>query len=147
MLQNGQIIESGSYNELIEQDKYFANLIRQYSSADENTENGNNENIPSENGTGNTLDFKVNKLVEKEEAQTGRVKIQVYIRYLKSISLVWCAIIAISYVLAESSNVSSSVWLSHWSKTASEVTERSTSISYLLIYGMEWPSNENNIWL
>lgn len=86
VLKEGQIAEYGTYSELLEAKKHFANLITQYFST-ESQEKGvdnlkekiikNNKNPVQQN--------KSSKLIEKEESQIGRVQWSVYSHYLKVI--------------------------------------------------------------
>lgn len=173
VLKKGRIIETGTYQHLMAQKKFFANLIEQYSNNNNNENDNNNGNAETENNindhgngddnannidnvqvrrrkatsmdgdTGQMVDklatnFKINKLIEKEVAQTGHVKGQVYGRYLKAISGVWCSAIIINYILSQASHASSGVWLSYWSADASNNIDHSnhhSTIYYLLIYG------------
>lgn len=142
VLQNGQITESGTYSQLIEENNYFANLIRQYSSSEQN----NSDDVPVDakgatventaaDAAPSTSNFTLKKLVEKEEAQTGRVKVAVYIRYMKALTTFWCLFIVISYIAANVCGAMANIWLSNWSRKTGTITERSTTVYYLLIYG------------
>lgn len=88
VLKEGQIIEYGSYSELLEQKNHFAHLISEYSvkeSHSEETEGkGNSEEDKLTEKNKDAADLKIgSKLVEKEESQIGRVKWSVYWQYLK----------------------------------------------------------------
>ncbi|KAF8763126.1 Multidrug resistance-associated protein 1 like [Argiope bruennichi] len=54
------------------------------------------------------------KLINIEEAETGQVKISVYMEYFKAVGHWWLAVIVISYIVWQAFAVESNVWLSEW---------------------------------
>lgn len=58
------------------------------------------------------------KLIEKEKIQSGNVKINVFLEYLKACRLWISAIFILMYILSMSSDMASSFWLSDWSNRA-----------------------------
>lgn len=156
VLNNGEISEYGTYEELMKQKNHFYDLIHQYSLNESNNseENGINDNKKeSKEGEGknNELNFKENKLVEKEETQVGNVKMSVYYKYMKAISTFWLVLFVGNYMLTQACSAGSSVWLSEWSKQNSKQINATDSNSttiykpsssdtfhYLWIYGTLW---------
>lgn len=136
VMKEGEIIELGSYNELLRQNNYFANLIQQYAhSESDNKDNKQSEEdkLADKSKDAANFNFKINKLVEKEETQTGRVKWSVYWRYLQAVTLFWWAIVTANYILSQVSSAGSSVWLSVWSRQAEN--DNSNAFYYLVLYG------------
>lgn len=84
VLKEGQIIESGSYGELLKQQGHFAHLISEYSHSEEAEEKSDDSEGKLAEMNKDAANFKIgSKLVEKEDSQTGRVKWSVYWQYLK----------------------------------------------------------------
>lgn len=160
VLRDGHIIESGSYQELMKNDNYFSNLIQQFSNnnanGDDDADYGqtisdvdkkqkktryyslNDQNVNIDNGDRKKSTMTTSKLIEKEVAQIGQVKLHVYGRYLKAISITWGIIILINYGLMQLSNAGSGVWLSVWSAESeqNDDMEHSDTMYYLTIYGL-----------
>ena len=134
VMQEGQIIESGSYVELLEKNGHFANLIQQYSVSENESKEGDSEEDKLTEKNKGAADFNLgSKLVEKEDTNVGRVKFSVYLRYIKAVTMFWCMLVAINYVFSQISSTGSSVWLSSWSRAAEKDT--SSTYYYLGIYG------------
>ena len=137
VLKNGSISETGTFNELMESNGYFSELIKQYSN---NTLDKNEEKEldkirkMSKSGTINESNIDKSKLVEVERVETGRVDLSVYSRYFKSISWFWCFMTVLIHALMQSAQVGSSVWLSKWSESNDKGVIDKTMF-YLLIYG------------
>lgn len=74
------------------------------------------------------------KLISSEELNTGRVRI--YFDYIKAIGIVSSLIILISYIVASSFTIGTSVWLSEWSNDAHTNNSQTVSSNERLeIYG------------
>ncbi|KAK3091915.1 hypothetical protein FSP39_023706 [Pinctada imbricata] len=58
---------------------------------------------------------KEDKLIQAEKVETGKVKMNVFYAYLKSIGLVLSIVIILFYILYNVSSVYSNIWLSEWS--------------------------------
>ncbi|XP_050728277.1 multidrug resistance-associated protein 1-like isoform X2 [Eriocheir sinensis] len=76
---------------------------------------------------------KVEKIIEAEKTETGRVQSAVYKYYIQSIGVLLLLLTLSCYVVAQSCIVGSSVWLSIWS----EDTDRNSTNTdmYLGVYG------------
>lgn len=55
------------------------------------------------------------KLIEKEFAQTGSVKMAVYLKYMRTIGVKICLVILIGLISSNLFQIGSSLWLSEWS--------------------------------
>ena len=134
VLKEGQISETGTFNELMERSGYFSELINQYSTnTSENEEDLSQIEKRIKSGTIKETNTDKTQLVEKEMAETGSVKLSVYMRYFKAVSFMWCIFVVINYMLYQTTYVGSSVWLAKWSKTADSGEQ--DSVFYLTIYG------------
>ncbi|GIX88296.1 multidrug resistance-associated protein 1 [Caerostris darwini] len=54
------------------------------------------------------------KLINIETAETGQVKMSVYLSYFKAVGHKWVALIFVAYVIWQAFAVESNVWLSEW---------------------------------
>jgi ATP-binding cassette, subfamily C (CFTR/MRP), member 1 len=128
-LEEGRIVESGTYDELISRDGDFSRLLRKYTNDDEDVEEIEEEIAPlppdkKPEKTGN-------RLMEKEERVTGSIKWQVYSTYARMGGGLW-TIPAILFAVAlyNTVNVMTGVWLSAW-------TDNKYNLSndiYMLVY-------------
>lgn len=77
------------------------------------------------------------KLIDIEEAATGSVGIDVYIRYFKSVGVYMCIAIGISNVLNQAAVVYSGIWLTHWAtdEAASNPNDYTWRNIYMGVYG------------
>ncbi|XP_076338372.1 multidrug-Resistance like Protein 1 isoform X1 [Tachypleus tridentatus] len=55
------------------------------------------------------------KLIQSETAETGEVKLSVYLTYFKSVGYLWVVAVVITYLAMQSFSVGSNIWLSAWS--------------------------------
>ncbi|KAF1316128.1 Abc transporter c family member 5, partial [Globisporangium splendens] len=89
----------------------------------------------------NALKADAGKLVDDEEREDGRVSKDVYVRYLNAIGgIKICVLLALIQVLWQAFQISSDLWLSHWTGGKlgaynEEETERNMTIYSLLCAG------------
>eukprot|EP00058_Branchiostoma_floridae_P021695 XP_002607185.1 hypothetical protein BRAFLDRAFT_118636 [Branchiostoma floridae] len=55
------------------------------------------------------------KLIQKEVAETGRVKASVFVEYLRSVGITLSVIICLLYCAQNAASIYSNIWLSEWS--------------------------------
>ncbi|CAH1274295.1 ABCC1 [Branchiostoma lanceolatum] len=60
-------------------------------------------------------DDKGDKLIQKEVAETGRVKTSVFVEYLKSVGITLSVVICLLYCAQNAASIYSNIWLSEWS--------------------------------
>lgn len=117
VLKKGYISEIGSYKELMDRKQHFAEFVHQFSTNVEETNNerrgsggsSNHEFSRSMSVTSNTsveIDHTKSKLIEAEKAETGKVKFNVYTRYLKAITIPWLSLLVIGYIGNQLASVS-----------------------------------------
>jgi ATP-binding cassette subfamily C (CFTR/MRP) protein 1 len=144
MIDDGYIIETGTYVELKRKEGAFTDFIksfvethqanqkiikemnqlqRQASKKSETTtgdeakkEEANNSNEPRAKSA-----RAGEKIIEKEKIESGRVKLRVALVYLKACSLVLSIVFIALNIISEGSNMSSSYWLSAWSNEADKI--------------------------
>ncbi|KNC82657.1 hypothetical protein SARC_05057 [Sphaeroforma arctica JP610] len=59
------------------------------------------------------------QLIESEVAATGNVSANVFMMYFESMGYLTCIAILVTYIFSQIFQLSSSVWLSHWSSVSS----------------------------
>nr|XP_039268709.1 multidrug resistance-associated protein 1-like isoform X3 [Styela clava] len=75
-------------------------------------------------------------LIVKETAETGRVKLSVYLSYAQSIGILLCMLICILYAMQNAVSIYSSIWLSDWSNDpVINGTQHKTTLR-LSVYGV-----------
>lgn len=116
LMNDGEISEQGSYNELMEKNGELARLMKSYV-GDENKKNEKAEVKEKENkaGTINNQPVKQGRMLEEERA-SGSVSFDVYINYLKALGgvLVVMGVLILS-LLTQGSRIGSDLWLVSWS--------------------------------
>ncbi|KAL0992606.1 hypothetical protein UPYG_G00095640 [Umbra pygmaea] len=131
----GEITEMGSYQELMERDRAFAEFLRTYANKEQEEEEA--DPAPKkvlENGgpvspigmlpaavrvDGDVIGKKaknaaVGKITEADKANTGRVKLSVFWEYLKAIGVVLSVVSLILFLCHHLASLFSNYWLSRW---------------------------------
>uniref|UniRef100_F6PGX9 Uncharacterized protein n=1 Tax=Ciona intestinalis TaxID=7719 RepID=F6PGX9_CIOIN len=77
-----------------------------------------------------------NKLIQSEKAETGSVKLSVFISYMNSIGFFLCFLICAFFILQNGAQIYSNIWLSEWSNDPlnPDGTQNGTEIR-LAVYG------------
>jgi ABC-type multidrug transport system fused ATPase/permease subunit len=132
VLKDGKVSDIGTYDNLMAQKGEFADLINQYSSNknDEPIEEVEAERLlEARKRTSTSISIHKNetktKLVENEKAETGEVKLIVYKKFAKSMSLFWTLLIIINYTAYNAASSYSSFWLSAWTSDTDHSRQRS----------------------
>ncbi|XP_029344396.1 multidrug resistance-associated protein 1 isoform X2 [Acyrthosiphon pisum] len=80
------------------------------------------------------------KLIESEKAETGYVKWDIYIQYIKSSGAIFCITSVLLTFLYQGFYISSSIWLSIWSHDDGSLTHETENDSkrfmHLTVYGL-----------
>ncbi|XP_028669919.1 multidrug resistance-associated protein 1 isoform X2 [Erpetoichthys calabaricus] len=147
---DGQITETGSYQELLDQGGAFAEFLRTYAGAEQGDaikpnleepnspttkdpkvmENGSlfrnrmsssssaktpvQSDVMGASGTPNKKNTEVGKLTEADKAKTGKVKLSVFIEYMKAIGVFLFLISILFFLCNHTASLSSNYWLSLW---------------------------------
>lgn len=168
VMKNGVVVDSGSYNDLMAKQGTFADYIAEFSQEDKNAEfevpletnklnfgRQNHERTMSEDDEiayiSNIMspeledDYMVGpteneKLIEKEVAEEGKIKLSIYWYYIRSGGLLlWCTSIIFN-ILYQSFSVSGNLWLTEWSTDpqllSNNTQNTSKKYTYLRIYSI-----------
>lgn len=109
----GRVLEQGSYNDLISNDSgEVTRLLKGVAPSRRNLMQEEEQNKDAEPKEAQ----KVNKkLMTSEERQTGTVKLNVYLKYIKAGGgYLLFSVVFFSYILSTGTNVAASVWVSIW---------------------------------
>ena len=146
VLKEGRISEQGSYEDLIQQKGEFAKFMSEYKSEEneECEESGGADGKAREE----RLSYRAGasgdraggsetgrKLIEKETAETGSVKVAVYWFYMRCLGLLGAVTAVAGQTLYSCSNVLVSQWLTWWTNsTFGNSTEPANRNMYLGVY-------------
>uniref|UniRef100_A0A7N8XN14 ATP-binding cassette, sub-family C (CFTR/MRP), member 3 n=1 Tax=Mastacembelus armatus TaxID=205130 RepID=A0A7N8XN14_9TELE len=125
----GQVSEMGSYQELLKQNGAFAEFLRNYALEDiiEEEENPKSRSVrrhgcsqrkhsePQEKKKPHEME----KLIQAETAETGRVKTKVYLEYVKAVGPLLSVVICFLYGCQSAAAIGSNIWLSQWTNDVS----------------------------
>ena len=122
VLNDGKMIQSGTYTQLMQQKGEFYELVTEFSKNEQETieqvTKRRDSVISNESAQSLTTDkpqANNNQLIEIEKPETGNVKLSVYIRYFKSMTFLWFCAILFGMIGSQIATVGSSIWLSIWS--------------------------------
>uniref|UniRef100_A0AAQ5ZNX8 ABC-type glutathione-S-conjugate transporter n=1 Tax=Amphiprion ocellaris TaxID=80972 RepID=A0AAQ5ZNX8_AMPOC len=110
VLVDGEITESGSYQELLSRHGAFADFIHTFASTERKESNmepvseTDQEQVPEDLG----------KLTEVDKARTGRVRLEMYKKYFKTIGLAIIIPIVFLYAFQQGASLAYNYWLSMW---------------------------------
>uniref|UniRef100_A0A8D3BVZ3 ABC-type glutathione-S-conjugate transporter n=1 Tax=Scophthalmus maximus TaxID=52904 RepID=A0A8D3BVZ3_SCOMX len=127
---DGAITESGSYQELLSRHGAFADFIHTFASTDGffitltfgsstfsrgDTNNSNLQNMePMSEADQEQVPEDLGKLTVVDKARTGRVKLEMYKKYFKTISLAIIIPIVFLYAFQQGASLTYNYWLSMW---------------------------------
>uniref|UniRef100_A0A8C7QHP7 ATP-binding cassette, sub-family C (CFTR/MRP), member 3 n=1 Tax=Oncorhynchus mykiss TaxID=8022 RepID=A0A8C7QHP7_ONCMY len=143
----GRVSEMGSYQELLQQNGAFAEFLRNYSL----------EDIIEDEATGTTICYysrgiqnslrsldlerkhaepdaekklpKVEKLIQAETTETGRVKSKVFWEYAKAVGPLLTLFICFLYGCQSAAAIGANIWLSQWTNDAAQnMTQENVSM-------------------
>ncbi|XP_048103810.1 multidrug resistance-associated protein 1 [Alosa alosa] len=172
VLVDGEITESGSYQELLSRKGAFADFIRNFATTERKestTQKGSRKSISRLSvtdfmpfsrdlsqeqligGDRNSVIIQnmeqmadsdpepmpedLGKLTEADQARTGRVKLEMYMEYFRTIGLAFILPVVFLYVFQQAASLSYSYWLSMW---ADEPVVNGTQVNTdmkLAVYG------------
>ncbi|KAG5438018.1 hypothetical protein PCANB_000365 [Pneumocystis canis] len=113
-LENGRIMETGNYSELISKQKYFYHFIQEFIKTEENEEISRDL---FEKGESKKEIHEPDILMQNEEREIGAIKWDIYIGFIKAAGgFLLIPVIILLLVLFEFTNIGHSLWLSFWSK-------------------------------
>ncbi|OQR74348.1 multidrug resistance-associated protein 1-like [Tropilaelaps mercedesae] len=120
MLNDGQIVEEGTYNELVEANGAFADLVRQLEDQQNRDvplprlkKEGDQEEKATEKGI--TAQKAAAQLIQSEDMKVGTVEWRIYFAYLGAVGCKWPTIVIIFSMLSVAFMLMSRDWLAMWS--------------------------------
>uniref|UniRef100_A0A8C8K4U7 ABC-type glutathione-S-conjugate transporter n=1 Tax=Oncorhynchus tshawytscha TaxID=74940 RepID=A0A8C8K4U7_ONCTS len=132
VLVDGEITESGSYQELLSRHGAFADFIHTFASNDRKesvTETAAQRGRTSLGDTNSTnlqgmepmseideeqVPEDLGKLMEVDKARTGRVRLEMYMEYFKTIGMAFIIPIVFLYAFQQGASLTYNYWLSLW---------------------------------
>nr|QUF59447.1 ATP-binding cassette transporter Abcc1-1 [Brachionus angularis] len=147
LIENGSIIESGSYHELInDKNTSFYQFIKNSFISHGSKEIGDGNSIKKDSNENNlSLDFnnKINenivgeKIIEVEKMETGNVKLDSILEYFKSCSFQLVCLFVFAYILMNVFQGLANFWLSDWSnQNIKETGDKINKNIRILVYAL-----------
>ena len=142
MIENGFIVETGTYENLIEQNGKFTQFMKAFLDANETNQEFIKsidtkssldkqasivEPIVLENDK--TIEKSTKKIVDKEIIESGSVKLKTIFEYFKACRLWLSFFFLLMYVLSNLADMGSNLWLSDWSDDAIKTTNNNNNSS------------------
>nr|QNH67943.1 ATP-binding cassette transporter subfamily C member 1 X4 [Brachionus plicatilis] len=120
LIENGSIIESGSYEDLMEKNGAFSDFMRTFI---ESKNSDNNEYELTEKNQSQTCTVKSTKtndeqLIQKEKIESGKLKSSIFLNYFRACNVYLIALFFCIYALSTIFQISSSFWLSQWTNNS-----------------------------
>lgn len=128
VMNEGTILEQGSFQELLNKKEYFYDLYSKFSSVEHEHEGKIEEkegeeiideietkSIKTTNQKTTKIEEKKEQLIKKEEKETGMISVNVIWRYLKNFGLIGVVICFILFTIAQLFTVSTNLWVTFWS--------------------------------
>ena len=143
VLSEGEITESGKYNELIESNGKFSDFVKQFSNTTQDGPSKQSPNllrIKSHTSDASGLEDGINsrftdsdehRLIESERMEKGRVKLRVYFSYFRNVPLISLGILFL--VLMAANELATNYWLSLWAEDG-DSKNKSSSTFRLFVY-------------
>uniref|UniRef100_A0A671LIK8 Canalicular multispecific organic anion transporter 2-like n=1 Tax=Sinocyclocheilus anshuiensis TaxID=1608454 RepID=A0A671LIK8_9TELE len=122
VLVEGRVSEMGSYQDLLKQNGAFAEQMSIMSNDPENPKKMSRRRRCSERrhpeSPSEKKELKVEKLIQAETTETGRVKLKVYWEYAKAVGPLLSLFICVLYGCQSATSIGANVWLSEWTNDA-----------------------------
>uniref|UniRef100_A0A8D0A4J0 ATP-binding cassette, sub-family C (CFTR/MRP), member 3 n=1 Tax=Sander lucioperca TaxID=283035 RepID=A0A8D0A4J0_SANLU len=129
----GRVSEMGSYQELLKQNGAFAEFLRNYALEDIiSIISADGENLRSRSVRRHGCSQRkhseqqekkkpqdMQKLIQTETMETGRVKTKVYLEYAKAVGILLSVLICFLYGCQSAAAIGANIWLSQWTNDAS----------------------------
>nr|APD26508.1 ATP-binding cassette transporter subfamily C member 1 X1 protein [Brachionus koreanus] len=146
MFENGKIVESGNYNELISLNGCFTRFVNNNSFVN-NTEKENDENksefvqkpVKEESEIKQNFDENVknSKIIEQEKIESGNLKARTIYEYFKASSFLITFLFLFGYLMMNVFYAWSSFWLSEWTNANIEPSGDKFDKGFrILVYGL-----------
>uniref|UniRef100_A0A673H1H0 ABC-type glutathione-S-conjugate transporter n=1 Tax=Sinocyclocheilus rhinocerous TaxID=307959 RepID=A0A673H1H0_9TELE len=122
VMEDGEITEMGSYAELLSRKNTFADFVKAFS-VSERKESATNRDMGSASiqtmeaisDTEQEQDQEeVGRLTQADKAHTGRVKLEMYVEYFRTIGLAFIIPVIFLYAFQQAASLAYNYWLSLW---------------------------------
>ncbi|KAF9562072.1 multidrug resistance-associated ABC transporter [Agrocybe pediades] len=134
VVDNGKIVEQGTYSELMSQSGMFTRLIEEYGNTEgqqgsTRTKGRSSQEAKEGNSDKQELDA---ALMQAEERMTGAVSWRVYSKYLENAGgIIWAPVILLLLLLTQANNVATTLFLGFWT---GETIHNFTQGDYMAVY-------------
>lgn len=127
----GRVIQSGSYAEIIESGSEFANSVRLYSKQQESEQNLSENISPTDNISSPLAGEQDQEEFKREEVVKGSVTLSTYYRYFREgISMIFVIFLPVVLFSSQTFSVLTDFWLANWSAQ----TDQSSSTYALVLF-------------
>ncbi|KAL5631354.1 hypothetical protein ACGC1H_007018 [Rhizoctonia solani] len=116
-MDNGRIVERGTYADLVAAGGQFSQLVAEYGVAEETgkEKGGEDTAATAKDDRANEMDAPAAKLMQGDERTTGAVSWDAYTSYLRAAGgLHWMPFLGLMLTLAQAANVMSTLFLGFW---------------------------------
>ncbi|CAF1022216.1 unnamed protein product, partial [Didymodactylos carnosus] len=163
VVSNGEIVDHGTYTDLINTSRILKELLRTHVISDEANERSDSEpktpvspniediirfpeddiqtdKIPTEKYQKHSVPPEVDneekqKLIKKEQLETGSVKLAVFAVYFRACNTIMCLLIFVFFCLTSIASLLTNIWLSKWTDGAeNEQNNTGLRVKGLIIY-------------
>uniref|UniRef100_A0A673GXS6 ABC-type glutathione-S-conjugate transporter n=1 Tax=Sinocyclocheilus rhinocerous TaxID=307959 RepID=A0A673GXS6_9TELE len=100
VMEDGEITEMGSYAELLSRKNTFADFVKAFSAISDTEQEQDQE--------------EVGRLTQADKAHTGRVKLEMYVEYFRTIGLAFIIPVIFLYAFQQAASLAYNYWLSLW---------------------------------
>uniref|UniRef100_A0A8C4YJF2 ABC-type glutathione-S-conjugate transporter n=1 Tax=Gopherus evgoodei TaxID=1825980 RepID=A0A8C4YJF2_9SAUR len=111
LMVDGEISETGSYQELLQRNGAFADFLHSYNNTEEKEDGAKSIN---QDCTAATAPKDVGRLTEGEKVRTSRVNISIYLDYLRTTGPLICLYIVLLFACQQAASFCRGYWLSMW---------------------------------
>ena len=158
VMANGSITESGKYSQLMAAEGKFAEFVKEFSTRKAASESAPSSPVPelmsgpglnrsvsrfsdterpgsraeSQQSVEDRFRTESSRLIDDETMQSGKVKLKVYLAYIKRISLV--SVTLLCYLLVQSLDAGNNYWLARWSNDGNS-TDSNLAVLRVSVYG------------
>lgn len=113
VMKDGKIVTTGTYQELLEKDQHFNELMKSYMVKSEEEKSKKKKEKPKEKGLIIVSESKA-KLVEAEDRETGIIRFGTYMTYALGYTIPILLAVLASGIYTEVFHVAMDYWLSAW---------------------------------
>uniref|UniRef100_A0A8C0H8W7 ABC-type glutathione-S-conjugate transporter n=1 Tax=Chelonoidis abingdonii TaxID=106734 RepID=A0A8C0H8W7_CHEAB len=114
LMVDGEISETGSYQELLQRNGAFADFLHSYNNPEEKEGCDLQAKAINQDCTATTAPKDAERLTEGEKVRTSRVNISIYLDYLRTTGPLICLYIVLLFACQQAASFCRGYWLSMW---------------------------------